>query len=136
MKFHNMIWEGRQIIWDKKVLNLSPRNGLFCFLAQLIASILPSVPLTPKPPGTNTPLWAGRKEVYYGLILTQTLQIWTSVYTATFLITTVKQTSHVAVWEVDSSRTASHTKVILLCSASRDTNINFLVRLYICKLRG
>lgn len=39
-----------------------PKNGLFCFLAQLIASILPSVPLTPKPPGTNTPLWGGRKE--------------------------------------------------------------------------
>lgn len=38
-----------------------PRKGLFCFLAQLIASILPSVPLVPKPPGTNTPLLEEKK---------------------------------------------------------------------------
>lgn len=40
---------------------LLPKKGLFCFRAQLIASIFPSVPLIPKPPGTNTPLW-GKKE--------------------------------------------------------------------------
>lgn len=38
---------------EKKLL---PRNGLLCFLAQLIASIFPSVPRTPNPPGTKTPL--------------------------------------------------------------------------------
>lgn len=47
---------------QKSYKSFLPRNGLFCFLAQLIASILPSVPLTPKPPGTNTPLWAERKQ--------------------------------------------------------------------------
>lgn len=33
-----------------------PRNGFFWFLAQLMAWIFPSVPLTPKPPGTRMPL--------------------------------------------------------------------------------
>ena len=36
--------------------SLIPKKGFFCFLAQLMAWILPSVPRTPKPPGTNTPL--------------------------------------------------------------------------------
>lgn len=50
--------EGQHLEFIKlKLFSLLPRNGFFCFLAQLIASILPSVPLTPKPPGTNTPLW-------------------------------------------------------------------------------
>lgn len=34
----------------------SPRKGFFCFLAQEMAWIFPSVPRTPKPPGTKTPL--------------------------------------------------------------------------------
>lgn len=33
-----------------------PRNGFFCFLAQEMAWIFPSVPRTPNPPGTRMPL--------------------------------------------------------------------------------
>lgn len=36
--------------------HFSPKKGFFCFLAQEIAWILPSVPRTPNPPGTSTPL--------------------------------------------------------------------------------
>ena len=32
-----------------------PRNGILLFLAYLIASIFPSVPLLPKPPGIKIP---------------------------------------------------------------------------------
>ena len=32
-----------------------PKNGIFLSLAYLIAVILPSVPLFPKPPGINKP---------------------------------------------------------------------------------
>lgn len=42
---------------DWRLTFVLPRYGLFCFLAQLMASIFPSVPLRPNPPGTNTPLW-------------------------------------------------------------------------------
>lgn len=44
---------------------LSPRKGFLCFLAQPMAWIFPSVPLTPKPPGTRTPLRreAGKRHV-------------------------------------------------------------------------
>lgn len=47
---------------QQRIESFLPRNGLFCFLAQLIARILPSVPLIPKPPGTKTPLWEWRKD--------------------------------------------------------------------------
>ena len=33
-----------------------PKKGFFCFRAQEIAWIFPSVPRTPNPPGTSTPL--------------------------------------------------------------------------------
>lgn len=36
-----------------------PRKGFFWFLAQLMAWIFPSVPLTPNPPGTRMPLKRG-----------------------------------------------------------------------------
>lgn len=41
-------------MWSAETL--VPRKGFFCFLAQLMAWIFPSVPLTPKPPGTRMPL--------------------------------------------------------------------------------
>lgn len=34
-----------------------PKKGFFCFRAQAIAWIFPSVPRTPNPPGTSTPLY-------------------------------------------------------------------------------
>lgn len=34
-----------------------PRKGFFCFRAQEMACIFPSVPRTPNPPGTSTPLF-------------------------------------------------------------------------------
>lgn len=42
------------LLMDEKCF--SPKKGFFCFLAQEIAWILPSVPRTPNPPGTRTPL--------------------------------------------------------------------------------
>lgn len=38
-----------------------PRKGFFCFRAQEIAWIFPSVPRTPNPPGTSTPLFKRRE---------------------------------------------------------------------------
>ena len=42
-------WNPRQI----------PRKGTFCSRAYLMASIIPSVPRCPKPPGTRMPLGGG-----------------------------------------------------------------------------
>ena len=44
-------WKPRQI----------PRYGTFCSRAHLTASIIPSVPRSPKPPGTRIPLVEIRK---------------------------------------------------------------------------
>lgn len=44
----------------------SPKKGFFCFLAQEIAWILPSVPRTPNPPGTRTPLHEDEKILVNG----------------------------------------------------------------------
>lgn len=48
-----MRYEGRCWIMDSCPV---PKKGFFWFLAQLMAWIFPSVPLTPKPPGTRMPL--------------------------------------------------------------------------------
>lgn len=58
---HLIGWIPQNHLGLKVVICLLPRYGLFCFLAQLMASIFPSVPRTPNPPGTNTPLWKKQK---------------------------------------------------------------------------
>lgn len=68
------IWNnGEDRFYETQFSHLLPRNGLFCFLAQLIASIFPSVPRTPNPPGTNTPLYGGRTESWSQFISSNTM---------------------------------------------------------------
>ena len=45
---------------DNCIPRQSPRNGILCVRAYLIASSIPSIPRLPKPPGTRIPLTSPR----------------------------------------------------------------------------